>query len=152
MLTFLGYVTTLSGRRNYFPDINSWVAMKQKAARRQAVNTVCQGSASDLGKPGCSRVMNFSENCDGQHSFTAWQIKKRHGYFSKQIRSHAFANPWRTGVRNSREGFTFFVSHYQGGNGKCNPAVNPSKGEHLRRPQLGGTLFIAHREKWKIIV
>eukprot|EP01127_Copromyxa_protea_P003506 TRINITY_DN13323_c0_g1_i1.p1 TRINITY_DN13323_c0_g1~~TRINITY_DN13323_c0_g1_i1.p1 ORF type:complete len:165 (-),score=28.66 TRINITY_DN13323_c0_g1_i1:214-708(-) len=45
-----GYVTTISGRKTYFPEINSPVPVKKKAANRQAVNTVCQGSASDLVK------------------------------------------------------------------------------------------------------
>jgi len=45
-----GYVSTLSGRKNYFPDIHSNILSDRNAAERQAVNTVCQGSASDLVK------------------------------------------------------------------------------------------------------
>ncbi|MDD5432799.1 MAG: DNA polymerase I [Candidatus Omnitrophica bacterium] len=43
-----GFVTTISGRRRYLPEINSKnIALKQ-LAQRQAVNTPIQGSASDL--------------------------------------------------------------------------------------------------------
>lgn len=48
-----GYVTTLLGRRRYFPELLNAAALnKEVAARleRQAVNTVCQGSAADLVK------------------------------------------------------------------------------------------------------
>ncbi|GFR45959.1 hypothetical protein Agub_g7428, partial [Astrephomene gubernaculifera] len=49
-----GFVCTLLGRRRYFPRINersSKEARSQRAqAERQAVNSVCQGSAADLVK------------------------------------------------------------------------------------------------------
>jgi hypothetical protein len=43
-----GYVATIFGRRRYLPDINSPNANDKAKAERQAVNTVIQGSASDL--------------------------------------------------------------------------------------------------------
>ncbi len=43
-----GYVTTLAGRRRLLPDILSRNAQLQSAARRQAVNTLIQGSAADI--------------------------------------------------------------------------------------------------------
>lgn len=44
-----GYVVTLSGRRRHFPEISKPGAAGAAAAR-QAVNTICQGSAADLVK------------------------------------------------------------------------------------------------------
>lgn len=43
-----GYVTTLAGRRRMLPDINSRNGQAAALARRQAVNTVIQGSAADV--------------------------------------------------------------------------------------------------------
>jgi DNA polymerase I-like protein with 3'-5' exonuclease and polymerase domains len=43
-----GYVCTIAGRRRYLPDITSKDAAKRKYAERQAVNSVVQGSASDI--------------------------------------------------------------------------------------------------------
>lgn len=43
-----GYVTTLGGRRRHLPDILSANGQAQALARRQAINTVIQGSAADI--------------------------------------------------------------------------------------------------------
>jgi len=43
-----GFVTTISGRRRYLPDINNKNQAIRQFAQRQAVNTPIQGSASDL--------------------------------------------------------------------------------------------------------
>lgn len=43
-----GFVTTLAGRRRLLPDIRSRNAQLEAQARRQAVNTVIQGSAADI--------------------------------------------------------------------------------------------------------
>ncbi|MCX5708011.1 MAG: DNA polymerase I, partial [Candidatus Omnitrophica bacterium] len=43
-----GFVTTISGRRRYLPDINNKNQSIRQFAQRQAVNTPIQGSASDL--------------------------------------------------------------------------------------------------------
>ena len=43
-----GYVTTMSGRRRLIPDIASSNAQLASQARRQAINTVLQGSAADI--------------------------------------------------------------------------------------------------------
>ncbi|MFA5119133.1 MAG: DNA polymerase I [Candidatus Omnitrophota bacterium] len=43
-----GFVTTLSGRRRYIPEINNKNQGIRQFAERQAVNTPIQGSASDL--------------------------------------------------------------------------------------------------------
>lgn len=51
-----GYVSTLAGRRRYLPDIVSRNAMLQAQARRQAVNTVIQGSAADIIKAAMIRA------------------------------------------------------------------------------------------------
>ena len=51
-----GYVTTLAGRRRLLPDINSRNTQLEAQARRQAVNTVIQGSAADIIKMAMLRV------------------------------------------------------------------------------------------------
>ena len=43
-----GFVTTMAGRRRLLPDINSSNGQASALARRQAVNTVIQGSAADI--------------------------------------------------------------------------------------------------------
>ena len=43
-----GYVTTLAGRRRNLPDIRSQNGQAFALARRQAINTVIQGSAADI--------------------------------------------------------------------------------------------------------
>jgi len=43
-----GFVTTLAGRRRLLPDINSRNRHMQSTARRQAINTLIQGSAADI--------------------------------------------------------------------------------------------------------
>ena len=43
-----GFVTTLGGRRRLLPNISSNNAQEQALARRQAINTVIQGSAADI--------------------------------------------------------------------------------------------------------
>jgi DNA polymerase-1 len=43
-----GFVTTLGGRRRLLPDINSSNGQACALARRQAINTVIQGSAADI--------------------------------------------------------------------------------------------------------
>ena len=43
-----GFVTTLGGRRRLLPDINSASGQTAALARRQAINTVIQGSAADI--------------------------------------------------------------------------------------------------------
>lgn len=44
----LGYVQTMLGRRRYLPHIRHAQRKERARAERQAVNTVCQGSAADL--------------------------------------------------------------------------------------------------------
>lgn len=43
-----GYVTTLLGRRKYYPDLKSENRMKRAAAERAAINMPLQGSAADI--------------------------------------------------------------------------------------------------------
>jgi DNA polymerase theta len=45
-----GYVVTLCGRKRYLPSISANNGQAIAQAERQAVNTVCQGSAADLVK------------------------------------------------------------------------------------------------------
>jgi len=43
-----GYVTTLSGRRRYLPEINSKNFQRRQFAERMAINTPIQGTAADM--------------------------------------------------------------------------------------------------------
>jgi DNA polymerase-1 len=52
----LGYVTTLSGRRRFLPDLRSRNSNLRNAAERIAMNTPIQGSAADLIKMAMLRV------------------------------------------------------------------------------------------------
>jgi len=51
-----GYVTTLAGRRRLLPEIHSRNTQLEAQARRQAINTVIQGSAADIIKMAMLRV------------------------------------------------------------------------------------------------
>ena len=53
-----GFVTTMAGRRRFIADINSANAQALSQARRQAVNTVIQGSAADIIKIAMLNVSN----------------------------------------------------------------------------------------------
>ena len=52
----LGYITTLSGRRRYLPEIASTDPRRHAAACRQAINSTVQGSAADLIKQAMLRI------------------------------------------------------------------------------------------------
>jgi DNA polymerase I-like protein with 3'-5' exonuclease and polymerase domains len=45
-----GYITSLSGRRRWIPDIQSTDKNLKSFGERQAVNSICQGSAADVAK------------------------------------------------------------------------------------------------------
>ena len=54
----LGFVTTLTGRKRNIPDIHSTNGQKFALARRQAINTVIQGTAADIIKLAMLNVAN----------------------------------------------------------------------------------------------
>lgn len=56
-----GYVSTLAGRRRLLPEIFSASQQMQSQARRQAINTVVQGSAADIIKIAMVHVENDAE-------------------------------------------------------------------------------------------
>ncbi len=56
-----GYVTTLGGRRRLVPDIHSSNGQAYALARRQAINTVIQGSAADIIKLAMLAVAHDAE-------------------------------------------------------------------------------------------
>ena len=56
-----GYVTTLGGRRRLLPDIHSANGQNYALARRQAINTVIQGSAADVIKLAMLAVAHDAE-------------------------------------------------------------------------------------------
>ena len=51
-----GYVETLSGRRRYFPDLNSGNQALRGNAERAAINTPIQGTAADMIKLAMIRI------------------------------------------------------------------------------------------------
>eukprot|EP01034_Spumella_vulgaris_P025702 gene25702-32189_t len=68
-----GYIRTLLGRRRYLPDITSDDAQKSAQAERQAVNSVIQGTASDIIKYAMVHIdkqlsLHWREMCCGQIS------------------------------------------------------------------------------------
>jgi len=69
-----GFVTTLAGRRRYLPDITSRNTMLQSQARRQAINTVIQGSAADIIKA----AMVTADNDESLRSLQARVILQVH--------------------------------------------------------------------------
>lgn len=52
----LGFVTTLSGRKRYLPDINSRNAVVRGVAERNAINAPIQGTAADIIKIAMVRI------------------------------------------------------------------------------------------------
>ncbi len=56
-----GYVSTLSGRRRFLPNINSQNNNLASQARRMAINTKIQGSAADIIKLSMLEVYNNSQ-------------------------------------------------------------------------------------------
>lgn len=56
-----GFVTTIGGRRRLLPNITSNNSQEQALARRQAINTVIQGSAADIIKIAMLRVWQDEE-------------------------------------------------------------------------------------------
>lgn len=56
-----GYVTTLSGRRRLLPELLSTSPQVLSQARRQAINTVIQGSAADIIKMAMIKVADNAE-------------------------------------------------------------------------------------------
>mmetsp|Transcript_27601 Transcript_27601/g.27825 ORF Transcript_27601/g.27825 Transcript_27601/m.27825 type:complete len:182 (+) Transcript_27601:1251-1796(+) len=64
-----GYVSTLLGRRRYLNDITSQVFARRSQAERQAVNTVIQGTASEVIKSAMLLVEEeISRSQELQHS------------------------------------------------------------------------------------
>ncbi|KAB1442074.1 DNA polymerase I [Pseudodesulfovibrio senegalensis] len=53
-----GFVTTLAGRRRLLPDLHSRNNMEASQAKRQAINTVIQGSAADIIKMAMIKAHN----------------------------------------------------------------------------------------------
>ena len=60
-----GYIETLAGRRRYLPEIRSDNPRKAAAARRQAINSMIQGSAADLIKQAMLKIDERLTPTDG---------------------------------------------------------------------------------------
>ena len=61
-----GYVTTYWGRRRYIPGIYERNKMLQEEAKRVAVNTVAQGTASEIMKQGMIALEKVLQKINGQ--------------------------------------------------------------------------------------
>jgi len=59
-----GYISTISNRRLYYPLIHSTNSGEVKAAERQAINAIMQGSASDLIKKAMINVFDWIQTKD----------------------------------------------------------------------------------------
>eukprot|EP01012_Entosiphon_sulcatum_P052582 TRINITY_DN7226_c0_g1_i3.p1 TRINITY_DN7226_c0_g1~~TRINITY_DN7226_c0_g1_i3.p1 ORF type:complete len:1840 (+),score=235.77 TRINITY_DN7226_c0_g1_i3:85-5604(+) len=68
----LGYVETLFKRRRYLPAIYSHNHQERAQAERQAVNTVCQGSAADLMKIVMVRLQEAFDGLRDQSADQEW--------------------------------------------------------------------------------
>ncbi len=68
-----GFVSTLAGRRRAVPDIHSSNGQKFALARRQAINTVIQGSAADIIKLAMLAV-HHDEKLQALHARLALQV------------------------------------------------------------------------------
>lgn len=69
-----GYLTTLLGRRAYFPDINSKNAQLRQFAERAAINAPIQGSAADLIKLAMIKIQHDLE----KNNFESLMIMQVH--------------------------------------------------------------------------
>jgi hypothetical protein len=69
-----GYVQTISRRKRFLPDINSDDQQRRNYAQRQAVNTVVQGSASDIVKQAMLKLRLNLSNYFGTSARLVMQI------------------------------------------------------------------------------
>ena len=82
----LGYVTTISGRKRYLPNIRSSNAAARSQAERQAVNTTIQGSAADLVK---LAMINIDRRLCEQFP-NCWRTHRQKSQDEQEFRSSAF--------------------------------------------------------------
>lgn len=68
-----GYLTTILGRRAYFPEINSKNGQIRQFAERAAINAPIQGSSADLIKLAMIRIQNRLEK-ESQESLMTMQV------------------------------------------------------------------------------
>ena len=69
-----GFVTAISGRRRYIPNINSENSSKRAKAERQAVNSTIQGSAADVMKKAMIRVYDKLQAFNSKYHFESSYI------------------------------------------------------------------------------
>ncbi|CAK9182716.1 unnamed protein product [Ilex paraguariensis] len=73
-----GYVETLKGRKRFLAKIKFGNSKEKSKAQRQAVNSICQGSAADLIKIAMRNIHSvIVENAEKSHSFAAFAEKFR---------------------------------------------------------------------------
>ncbi|MGS2718405.1 DNA polymerase I [Eionea flava] len=73
-----GYVSTLSGRRLYLPEINARNGMRRQAAERTAINAPMQGTAADIIKKAMIAVDEWLRPRSGEPSVDAKLIMQVH--------------------------------------------------------------------------
>ena len=72
-----GFVSTIAGRRRYLANIKSINFHTRSQAERQAVNTIIQGSASDITKFAMIRINERLETLNNNNDNDRHQIKAR---------------------------------------------------------------------------
>ena len=79
----LGYLTTMFGRRRYFPQINSGNVAIRSQTERQAFNFLIQGSAADIAKTAMiqAEAQLATENIESHlvlmiHDEIVWEVKE----------------------------------------------------------------------------
>ena len=79
-----GYITTLLGRKRYLPHINEKKQIsKRQQAERQAVNSVCQGSAADLVKVAMIRIYDCFKSLEQDYHKSKGFKKTLEGKFRR---------------------------------------------------------------------
>ncbi|XP_058074387.1 helicase and polymerase-containing protein TEBICHI isoform X4 [Magnolia sinica] len=71
-----GYIETLMGRKRFLSKIKLGNNKEKAKAQRQAVNSICQGSAADIIKIAMINIHSIVvKGCEAQNSSTAWGTK-----------------------------------------------------------------------------
>ncbi|WP_157988210.1 DNA polymerase I [Candidatus Erwinia haradaeae] len=81
-----GYVSTLSGRRLYLPDINARNGVRRQAAERTAINAPMQGTAADIIK---STMISIDRWLSQQKTPSFRMIMQVHDELVFEVQSHA---------------------------------------------------------------
>jgi len=81
-----GFVETMYGRRRYLGHINSTNSSERSKAERQALNSVCQGSAADIVKQAMVRIVDRVEKANS----TSRLLLQLHDELLFEVPTHEF--------------------------------------------------------------